>query len=456
MKKNFLKFATAFAVCATVVVTATSCDSTDESDGTVDGGDEYVYDGQWPTVSSTQSYTEITPDTYDLASLKSAASKTTNVASGESVSGTIASGEVMIIAEDAAVTLSAALHVEDGGLLVIEPGVVLTATYSETSAGYIFVEQGGKIHADGGDADGVIVMTSDNTEAGAWGGIHICGNAPINTSIPSASEIGSKNYGGTNSGDNSGTLRYVRLEYTGYSYSEDQECNGISFYGVGAGTTVEYVQAYEGSDDGFEMFGGTVNLKYCVATSCSDDSFDWTDGWVGKAQFLVAYQSADFNGKCDCLLECDNQGSNNLASPTSHPVIANATLVGNTYSDSKTDGVMLKAGTEIELFNSIITGKTDCIVIKTDNTDDQLIAGVSKLSNIYMTSGVSNLSDTPAYTTEVFDSCSNESSYSVSLTNNYVGTISGGAVSLTSTFFDDVDYAGAVPSGSDWTTGWTK
>lgn len=124
------------------------------------------------------------------------------------------------------------------------------------------------------------ILPLPNKGPGAWGGIHICGRAPINvTGAQSKSEIGDALYGGNDPADNSGVLSYIRLEYTGYAFSEEKEANGFTFYGVGNGTVVDHLQSYKGSDDGLEWFGGTVNVKYLVATDNSDDSFDWTAGW---------------------------------------------------------------------------------------------------------------------------------------------------------------------------------
>ncbi len=415
-----LSAAFAFALC--VGVTMTSCSETEGGDETPD-----------ENVDDSTTYTVVDGETLPAV-----------------VTGTVT------IESGASVLLDGGLHVKDGGVLVIESGVTITAQYDAINTDYIFVEQGGMIEADGGDADGVIVMTSNNETVGAWGGIHICGYAPINSGSDSLSEIETLPYGGSDSNDNSGTLRYVRLEYTGYSYSEEQECNGISFYGVGAGTTVEYVQAYHGSDDGFEFFGGTVNIKYCVVTSCSDDSFDWTDGWCGKAQFIVAYQeaSSEIGFECDCLLECDNNGNDNVATPASHPVIANATLVGN-GSSSKTDGVMLKAGTEIELYNSLITGKSKSLYIKTTNTDLQLSEGVSILSGNYFSTDMTNDSTDKLYTTSMLTEL-NVIDYVSELTDNYVGTVAGAVDFGGDDFFTVVDYSGAVEAGNDWTAGWVK
>ena len=165
-------------------------------------------------------------------------------------------------------TLDGGIHVKNGATLKIEPGVKIEAIH-DNKVDYILIEQGAKIDAQG-TATQPIVMTSQKKEAGAWGGLHICGYAPTNVGT-GTSEIGDATYGGDRADDNSGVLKYVRMEYTGYAFSEDKESNGITFYGVGSGTTVDYVQAFMGSDDGFEFFGGSVNIRHAVVTDCSDD-----------------------------------------------------------------------------------------------------------------------------------------------------------------------------------------
>lgn len=120
-------------------------------------------------------------------------------------------------------------------------------------------------------------MTSQLKETGAWGGLHICGKAHSNKSSKGGSlvsEIGNAPYGGDVENDNSGILRYLRLEYTGYKLDAEHEANGLSLYGVGNGTTISYVQCYKGSDDGIEFFGGSVNVDHCIVVDCTDDSFD--------------------------------------------------------------------------------------------------------------------------------------------------------------------------------------
>ncbi|HIW19409.1 MAG TPA: hypothetical protein IAA49_02555, partial [Candidatus Alistipes pullicola] len=263
--------------------------------------------------------------------------------------------------------------------------------------------------------------------------------------------------GGNDDADNSGVLKYIRLEYTGYALDEEHEANGISFYGVGNGTQVEYIQAYKGSDDGFEFFGGSVNVKHMVVTSCTDDSYDWTEGWNGKGQFLVAYQepSATLGDNCDCLMECDNNGKNAAATPVSHPILANVTLVGNNAQSGADNGVLLRAGTEVELYNAIITGKKQCIAVETPETENSFSKAQqpSKLEYVSMSSELH--SEEGIYTNDRFVAAEgNVTDYTNVLTSNYVGTIEGGKT-LADSFFTPADYKGAVSADDDWTSGWT-
>ena len=276
--------------------------------------------------------------------------------------------------------LDGVYRVKEGATLNIEAGVKIVALYDET-VDYILVEQGGKINAVG-TASNPIVMTSDHEEPGAWGGIHICGRAHTNAEGGTGySEIGNAAYGGNDDADNSGTLQYVRVEYTGYAFDEEHEANGISFYGVGNGTTVDHCQAYKGSDDGFEFFGGSVNISNMVVVSCSDDSFDWTEGWNGTGTNLMAYQEAvDALGyECDCLIEADNNGNDNEATPVAHPNLSNLLLVGN---GEEGRGVRLREGTQVTMDNAQICGKSMPLTVETELTENSLLDGTSSLTNI--------------------------------------------------------------------------
>lgn len=327
-------------------------------------------------------------------------------------------------------TLSGGIHVKNGATLKIPAGVTIIAKHDDV-VDYILIEQGAKIDAQG-TASNPIVMTSEKKEPGAWGGIHICGYAHTNAEGGTgSSEIGGAPYGGNNDADNSGTLRYVRVEYTGFAFDEEHEANGITFYGVGNGTTVEYCQAYMGSDDGFEWFGGSVNVKYLVSTDCSDDSFDWTEGWNGKGTDLVAYQEAKatLGYDCDCLIEADNNENDNAATPVSHPVLKNLILAGN--GESK-QGIRLRRGTQADIDNAKVCGKGQPLVVESALTNAALKNGTSKLTNMTVTAALESDGD---YTNDDF----------TAVTSNKVDA------TLSYTSFD------AIKAACDWMKGnWIK
>ena len=295
-------------------------------------------------------------------------------------------------------TLNGELLVKDGATLNIEPGVRIVAQYDDR-VDYILVEQGAKINAEG-TASAPIVMTSSKEEPGAWGGIHICGRAHTNAEGgKGSSEIGGAVYGGDNDADNSGVLKYVRVEYTGYAFDEEHEANGMTFYGVGNGTIVENCEAYHGSDDGFEFFGGSVNVKNMVVVNCSDDSFDWTEGWNGKGENLVAFQETEstLGYDCDCLIEADNNENNYAATPVSHPVLRNLILVGNGGSKQ---GIRLRRGTEVEITSAKVCGKAKAIAVESIETENSLLNGTSILKSVSI-SGILD-SKEGIYTNDLF------------------------------------------------------
>lgn len=325
------------------------------------------------------------------------------IENGTTLKGTITSD--VTLAAGNTYKLSGEYIVEDGATLNIEAGVKIISIYDDI-VDYILVKQGGKINAVG-TASAPIVMTSEKEEPGAWGGIHICGKAHTNAEGgKGSSEIGGATYGGNDEADNSGTLKYVRVEYSGYAFDSEHEANGITFYGVGNSTTVEYCQAYKGSDDGFEFFGGSVNVSNLVSVSCSDDSFDWTEGWNGTATNLVAYQEAEatLGYDCDCLIEADNNENNYAATPIAHPVLKNLILVGNN-SAAGNRGIRLRRGTQVEIDGAKVCGKKNAVTLESEETENALLAGTSKLANMTVDSELK--SEKSIYTNDNFVAAGN-------------------------------------------------
>ena len=200
----------------------------------------------------------------------------------DELSGTISDSKSL----NAAVTytLTGPLIVENGGVLSIPAGTTIKAKKGFNS--YILVLQGGKINVNG-TAEKPVTITADieNAQQGHWGGLVINGRAPLSGGTIGSTEISSAHqYGGTDPNDNSGSIKYLILAYTGARSSADVEHNGLTLNGVGRGTTIENVYIPNGADDGIEFFGGTVNVKNLFVVNSDDDMFDFTQGYSGTLE----------------------------------------------------------------------------------------------------------------------------------------------------------------------------
>ena len=267
----------------------------------------------------------------------------------------------------------------DGTTLTIPAGMTIEALAAGSDV-YLAIAQGAKIIANG-NASNPIVFTSNSSAptAGDWGGLILLGKAPINSVTAGAtatSEIGSLPYGGIDATDNSGSLQYVRVEYSGGKADGQSENNGFSFYGVGSGTIVQYVQMFEGLDDGFEFFGGTVNVDNLSVVNAQDDSIDWTEGYVGTITNAYVKHGADH----DKGIEADgyNTDIGNNSSPVfwSNPTIDNITIVGLGSSTGNV-AIRLRAGTRVTINNAVIEGFGEAIDIDGDLTDNPTGEGVT-------------------------------------------------------------------------------
>ena len=328
--------------------------------------------------------------------------------------------------------LESSLQVVAPATLTIEPGVTIIADESAGSDNiiYILIEQGARIMAEG-TASEPIVMTSENKEPGAWGGLHICGKAHTNAEGETTSEIGNAPYGGNEDNDDSGVLKYIRIEYSGLALDSEHEANGISLYGVGAGTQISYIYVVDGSDDGIEFFGGSADIDHCVVENCTDDSYDWTEGWDGSAEYIIAYQSV---AECDCLMECDNNGDNNDATPVANPTIRYATFIGNNSTENHR-GLRLREGTYVNLSNALVCGKPDPITLDTPQTVASFDNGKSSISNTVIVGELLN-EEGAGYDNAAFLADGNSSVEEMSFTGKYVGMIGE---------------SGAVSADNDWT-----
>ncbi|MFZ0597779.1 MAG: hypothetical protein WAM46_12435 [Flavobacterium sp.] len=313
----------------------------------------------------------------------------TFVADAANFKGTITDGEVVL---DASKTykLTGAIKVENGATLTIPAGTTIEGTGG--TASYIAIAQGGKINVNGTAAKPVI-MTATVKEAGKWGGLVICGKAPINRvsggASTATSEVAELTYGGTNSADNSGSIKYLRIEYAGAAFNSEKEFNGLSFFGVGSGTVVENVEAYHGADDGFEFFGGSVNTTNLISIGNEDDQFDWTEGWNGTNTNW--YGKLDF-GKGNRGIEADNFEFGYAFTPIANPTITNLSLVGPgsaaaVANFAENQAIKLRRGTKGIITNVVLSAWATGIDVENDETI-AFVGTALKVSNVLFVTDV--------------------------------------------------------------------
>lgn len=271
--------------------------------------------------------------------------------------------------------LDGVAYVRPGNTLTIAAGTVVvtgaTKTYNDplygpqTLAGVLVVPVGATINAVG-TANNPIIFTTpqrvgcssgDCNVAGAFGGVVILGDAPINSNngttdriegVPDPAPSGTTLiYGGSNPTDNSGILRYVRIEFPGYELDDANEINGLTLGGVGSGTELSHIQVSYSADDAFEFFGGTVNADHLVAIGTDDDDFDFDQGYSGTIDYAIGLKdpgstnstsggNSDSNG-----IESDNT-SDGTGSPVTDPTLRHFTLLG--YENNTTGVGKLRSG----------------------------------------------------------------------------------------------------------------
>ena len=271
--------------------------------------------------------------------------------------------ETITLTSDKVWTLKGYVYITNGSKLVIQPGTKIVSDIAEKGA--LVIERGAQIIAEGTPTK-PIVFTSGKPDGekapGDWGGIVILGLAPTNrTTYPTIEGGIGRVYGGELPNDNSGVLKYVRIEYAGVAALPNSEINALTLGGVGSGTIIENVQTIYANDDAFEFFGGTVNAKNLYAYATADDDFDFDFGYTGTITNGVTKRDPQFvdNGDAGNGVECDNDGTGSPAQPYTHPKLFNMILVGPNNSSALANhnlGLRFRRATQFTMKNSVIWG----------------------------------------------------------------------------------------------------
>lgn len=393
--------------------------------------------------------------------------------------------------------LTGFVYVTSGAKLTIEPGTVIKG--DKASKGSLIVTRGAQIIADGTPTEPIVFTSNESSPTyGDWGGLILLGYAPTNQSYNGTAGLGlieggidpakglyggGDQPGGAKADDNSGILRYVRVEYAGIAFQPNNEINGITFGGVGNGTTIDYVQVSYANDDSYEWFGGTVNCKHLIAYRGLDDDFDCDFGFSGNIQYALAVrdpQVADVSGSNG--FEVDNNGSGTDDTPKTAPTFSNVTLLGPLPGAVSSDfkrAAHLRRNCEIGIFNSLLMGGYPVgLYIDGASTVANAQAGKLEVKNTWV-AGPNNLLSTNEAGFDIntwFNSVGwgnglAATTGAVALQNPYdldnpnaqptFGSPALGAAAFTAArinkpFFDKVTYAGAFDGSSDWTCGWAR
>ena len=365
-----------------------------------------------------------------------------NVPSTTTLTGNI--NTTTTLTSDKVWTLKGYVYVTDGAKLIIQPGTTIVSDVAEKGA--LCIERGSQIIAEGTPTK-PIVFTSGRPEGqrtpGDWGGIVILGRAKTNRSSEPTIEGGiGRPYGGTNDSDNSGVMRYVRIEYAGIAAMPNSEINALTLGGVGNGTILENIQTIYANDDAFEFFGGTVNGKNLYAFATADDDFDFDFGYTGVITNGVAKRDPQFvdSGDAGNGVECDNDGTGSAAQPVTHPKLFNMILVGPNTSSALANhnlGLRFRRATQFTMKNSIVWGwMKGGLSLESNETAQFVKDGVSVFEN----NSVGTFNPTLNFISRA----------TTILTSDQLKTL---ALSKSNKEIDVVIPELATPS---WTNGWTR
>ncbi|MEY4316024.1 MAG: hypothetical protein RI977_1401 [Bacteroidota bacterium] len=317
--------------------------------------------------------------------------------------------------------LTSTCVVRSGGKLIIPAGTVIRGAADLTATPKLYatlvVERGGMIEVNGTSSNPVVMTSNKDAgvrDRGDWGGLVLCGKAVNNQSVDAQLE-GFNNvavdntlgkFGGTDDADNSGIIKYVRIEFAGLAFEPNKEVNSLTMGSIGSGTTIEGVQCSFGNDDGFEWFGGTVNCKKLISYKTTDDDFDTDFGYRGAVQFGIAVKDTSYfdlswnapsGASTSETFESDNDAAGSGKLPLTSAVFSNITCVGpvsldKTYNDLSAThkgafrrGARIRRNSRLSVVNSVFMGYRNFIMFDGDSV---LIASGVKSSTFSETSNV--------------------------------------------------------------------
>lgn len=352
--------------------------------------------------------------------------------------------------------LEGGIYVNDS--LIIEKGSIFYAAVDTPS--YLVFSRDASLIAEG-TKEQPIVFTSLNdiygtAQAGDWVGIHLNGNASINNRESALTEVIGK-YGRTDASandlDNSGIMKYCRVEFAGQSLNGTT--GALNINGIGKNTIIEYIQIFNSNSNGIRLRGGAANLKFCMVKNSTGKSYRWDNGWRGLGQFWIAYYNQN---QTDTITAIEGRSGTLLDLPISNPTISNISIIGphDSTSNLLVRGIRFREASNGHIYNSLITNCKRAV--RADYAQTSIDAGDLNFSYNNLFNNDPNYYSSSSSDAEVFDNPQFMNTQNYVELNNYVGTINDETFTIQSIheWFDPVSFRGAVTSSSNWTIDWVR
>ncbi|MFB0612693.1 hypothetical protein [Aurantiacibacter poecillastricola] len=361
--------------------------------------------------------------------------------------------------------------------LSIAPGVIV---YGATGRSYLVVQRGSTIDAQG-EEDRPIVFTSRDNVLGnnnaassqQWGGLVLLGRAPVSDCTVGANPanqidceqrlegaLNPPSFGGVTGDDDSGDLAYVQIRYSGFTLNSGSELQSLTTGGVGSETGISYIQSYNSSDDGVELFGGEPKLDHFIVVGAEDDSFDIDTGAKADIQYALVVQRS---GTGDNALELDSPDDDFdfTAIPRTNAQFANFTFIAQ---GAGSQALRVRGQADLTMVNGIVVKPgSPCLRIDEEgaaggSTLDE--AGPPRFESVLF--ACDTTTDGGRNDINPYLGAGNSLTYDAStLVNLFQNSATEDAytpvfdATTLSSFFEDADFVGAVSSTDNWTQGWT-
>lgn len=384
------------------------------------------YKGAFPVTDNT-SATDWTSGWANFDPENTAYGATTTTVSADITTNTTWSGIVR---------LENKVYVKNGATLTIQPGTIIRG--DKNTQGTLIITKGSKIMAEGTVSSPIIFTSNEavgNRAEGDWGGVVLLGKAINNqpggvANIEGIAPTADTQFGGTVDNDNSGIMKYVRIEFAGIPLQPNKEINGLTFGSVGSQTQIEYIQVSFSGDDSYEWFGGSVDCKHLIAYRGLDDDFDTDFGYHGRVQFGLIIRDKDLSDAAgdSNSFESDNDATGSNALPLTSAVFSNVTTVGPLGNGSITlptgekfeKAFRIRRNSAISVYNSLVTGWEKGLSIEGASTEDNIIGDTSNFSHnllINIPSGANAVTAVASFYTTFFGLEANDSTKTIAQVN---------------------------------------